>query len=333
MTQFKIHVEDINCLESVSDILVSNFGLTRLENSKSNFEWTVFDYQSTDEMSGPVSPVIWRFNESEPYSFIINVSQFFSIKEYGKFREILLAVSDYLNQHIQLIGDSFCPWTDKEILIRSLNDFPSYPYIERRGSEAGCFHAYDRFRKNITDFRRVMTIANTSINQNASVNRLFGFNNPTDKLNQYVIPFLFGIYESYMKDTLWCLYWHSGESLKQEYKRLCNDKTSKLKLIDILIKQDHDKYVKRSVLNLDSLFNSFFVLLDYKVMADIFGIEMLGQLGSRIGRRNLYAHRSFSYMFYKFEDIQSDIELIEARVEKLYDFMINKYRWNSSKSY
>jgi hypothetical protein len=333
MTQFKIHVKDINCIESISDILVSSFGLTRLENSKSNLEWTVFDYQSADEMNSSVSPVVWRFNESEPYSFIINVSQFFSITEYLKFREILLAVSDFLNQPIQLSGNSFCPWTNEEILIRSLNDFPSYPYIVRRGSEAGCFHAYHRFQNSIVEFKRVMKISNDSIDANNSVNKLYGFNNPTDSLNQYVIPFLFGIYESYMKDTLWCLHWHSDDIVKGNYKAVTNDSKSKLKPIKDLINLDFSKYERRSVLSLKALLDSFFLLLENTVMTNVIDLDKLGRLGALIDRRKLYAHRGANLIFYKRTDLFSDIELIETSVNSFYDFIVQKNGWNSSKEF
>jgi hypothetical protein len=324
MNQYKIGVSDIKCIDSLSDLLESDLLFSKVPSTDSNYEWIYFDYKTTDEMAGPVRLGVFSFSQSDTYSFIVNVPHNYSIKEYEIICDVVKKVSFFLKAPIY--------WNDGRSEILIVDEFPSYPYLERRGAEAGCFHAYDRFRKNISDFKRVITIANTSIDGNASIDRLGGFADPVHQLNQYVIPFLFGIYESYLKDTLWCLYWHSDESLKVEYKKF-SKKNSKLKVFNILTQLDHAEYEKKSVLNLSPLLNSFFVLLDYKLMAEIFGTEMLGQLGSRIERRNLYAHRSFSYMFYKFDNLQSDIELIEAFVEKLYDFMIDKYGWNSSKSY
>jgi hypothetical protein len=333
MGQFKILVEDINCLENVSDILVSNFGLARMNDVNSNYEWSIFDYRTTDEMTGPVSPVVWRFKETEPYRFIINVSQFFSIKEYEIFRNILLKVSEYLNQPIQLIGDSYCPWTDNELSIVSDIDFPSYPFAERRGSEAGCFHAYHRFRNKIEDFKKVMSISNSAIDWRNNSDVLYGNTNPTDSLNQYVIPFLFGIYESYMKDTLWSLYWHSDDAIKSSYESLSKEKKNGIGPIEDLIKRDYDKYEKRSVLSLKALMDSFFILFENTEMTKVISLNDMGRLRALIDRRKLYAHRGSNFMFYKREQLFSDIDLIETCVERLYDYILEKHGWNISKCF
>ncbi len=289
----------------------------------SEYDFSKSDYRTTDEMYHGVNIGFVAAVIADVDIYAMHIPQNFSYKDYEEIRTTFLNLSSLLKRPISLDRSIGSLEKEQERIIHSVSNFPEYPFIKRHRAEAGCFHAYFDFQKKLNDFKKTISIVQDSIERTKLSNELEIFN-PLNKVNQYVIPFLSGIYEAYMKDTVRSLWYHSSNAVKTEYEKHSNDKSSKLTPIKT-VKSDYEIHARHSVLNLKNLLHSFCILLEYINMYELLGVHTCTKLSGIIDGRHFIAHRASTKVLKNNESLWNDLEVIEVAVEKLYSFLVEKY--------